>query len=103
MKKYIYRLFIGAMLSVFVWLNFYWWISQWNSAKTIAENKAVFLNRFPLFLRDGMLIELLNILLTGISIYLFWKARSAKPIRLLSTILIGIDAFFLLCSLFSLS
>jgi hypothetical protein len=90
-------------LSIFVWINFYWWIARWGGERTFAENKAVFLNRFPSQLQNGTVVQALNMVLTGLSIYLFQKARKDVNFKIGAIVLIVLNSILFLFGLFSLS
>ncbi len=103
MKKSVAYLFTGVLLSIFGWLTLYWWISIWRETKTFAQNKELFLKKFTLQLQDGTLIEVITLVLSGLSLYLFLKARKDPDLKIAAAILIVLTAIRFFFSLFSLA
>lgn len=103
MKKGSIYIVIGILLSIFVWIDFYWWIITWDGARSFQENLSVYLTRFPRFLQDGTTIQVINLILSALSIYFYLKARKYGAHKVFILVLIIINSLLLLCSLFSLS
>lgn len=80
----------------------YLWISITNKYETFEQCKEVYLNHFPLAIRNARLLTVFSIALSGIATAIFIKAIEAKYLKLTSIFLAVVAGLHTAWHLFSL-
>ena len=94
---------IGLILLSIVGIDVYWWIIiSSDSSKTFSEVQTAYLQKFPLFLRNGKSITMINIVLLSISAFLFQKASNFASFKKLGLIFMIICLVLIAWQFFSL-
>lgn len=93
---------IALVFLVITIADTYLWFSITNEYETFEKCKEVYLNHFPLAIRNAQLLTVFSILLSGVSAAIFVKAIEAKYLKLTSIFLGTVACFLTAWHLFSL-
>lgn len=94
--------FIGLLFTGLVLIDLILWKSTWSDSRSYEENNTLYLSKFPGFLQNGQLITVINLVLLGISGFVFWKAWRVKYCKTISMILLVLVSVMFLWMLFAL-
>jgi len=103
--KRIYTLFIsGLLLTLIVLYNLIlWWAISTEKLTSFNQAKEAYLNRYPTFLADPLLLTLLSIIMSAIAGLCFFQIRqqSRGKLGLLSKVLAILHLIVILLLLFT--
>lgn len=93
---------IALLFLILTIADTYLWFSITNEYEAFEKRKEVYLNHFPLAIRNAQLLTVFSILLSGVSAAIFIKAIEAKYLKLTSIFLGAVACFLTAWHLFSL-